>query len=54
MKGFDLFSPPLRVSSRVKKGRSASSFTDVSGLRLRARSPPAIDRHRGNDGRGLK
>jgi len=25
-----------------------------AGLRLRARSPPAVDRHRGCDGRGLK
>src|SRR6202035_4604454 len=29
-----------------------SSSTGVSGLRLRARSPPAVDRHRGCDGRG--
>jgi len=53
--GLDLFSPTrkARLLAEDKKGSFLLILLFVAGLRLRARSPLAVDRHRGCDGRGL-
>ena len=55
MRGSTFF--PRRLSvflAKSKKDRPSSSSSAFRAVRLRARSPPAVDRHRGCDGRGLK